>query len=473
MLLRREQRRSAELAALAEELRHEREKQAEVAVAAERTRISRELHDAVAHTVSAMTLQVGVVRRRLGSARVEEETTPRCRDARPPGGRRAAPDRRPRCARASRPRLPPLPSLAQLGRAGHPGPRHRHLASTVEVTGPVAEVPQAVDMSAYRIVQEGLTNALRHAPARRVEVRVVVGPATSRSSIEQRPRPQAGRRLDRWRPRPRRHPRAGARAGRRRSPPSATPGGGHRLHARLPLTQHDRGGDMTIRVVLVDDEAMVRAGLRLLIDGEDGPRGRRRGDRRRGRRRRRGEQPRPDVVLMDVRMPRMNGLDAARAGAGRRRRPGVLVLTTFDEDDVVDEALRRGVSGFLLKARRPGHGRRDPPVAAGGRSARPRRRTAGSSRRFAARRHRGAPTPRSRALTGASRRAAPGRPRPAPTQRSRRSSTSARPPSRPTSPAVLAKLGLRDRRAASRRSAYDSGHDHVPGECYDLAATTR
>src|SRR5690349_1470393 len=74
VLLRREQRRSAELAALAEELRHEREKQAEVAVAAERTRISRELHDAVAHTVSVMTLQVGVVRRRLGVGTVEEET---------------------------------------------------------------------------------------------------------------------------------------------------------------------------------------------------------------------------------------------------------------------------------------------------------------------------------------------------------------------------------------------------------------
>jgi DNA-binding NarL/FixJ family response regulator len=108
----------------------------------------------------------------------------------------------------------------------------------------------------------------------------------------------------------------------------------------------------TLRVVLADDEAMVRAGLRLLIegepdlevvgeavDGEDAVRV--------------VAQTSPDVVLMDVRMPRLNGLDAARAILEGTPSTRVIVLTTFDEDEVVDEAMRRGVAGFLLKSSPP------------------------------------------------------------------------------------------------------------------------
>ena len=107
-----------------------------------------------------------------------------------------------------------------------------------------------------------------------------------------------------------------------------------------------------LRVVVADDEAMVRAGLRLLIDGEadlevvgeavDGE------DAVRLVR-----DLRPDVVLMDVRMPRLNGLDAAREVLAGSPGTQVVVLTTFDEDEVVDEALRRGVAGFLLKSSPP------------------------------------------------------------------------------------------------------------------------
>lgn len=174
VLLRREQRRSAELAALAAELREERERQAEVAVTAERTRISRELHDAVAHTVSVMTLQVGVVRRRLDRGSVEEETLCGAETL----GRQAVDELR-RIVGIVRDgesaELAPLPSLTQVP-ALVEQVRGTGTDVRLEVRGDLAEVPHAVDMSAYRIVQEGLTNALRHAPGSDVTVVLAVAP---------------------------------------------------------------------------------------------------------------------------------------------------------------------------------------------------------------------------------------------------------------------------------------------------------
>ena len=108
----------------------------------------------------------------------------------------------------------------------------------------------------------------------------------------------------------------------------------------------------TVRVVLVDDEAMVRAGLRLLLDSEDDLEVV--GEAVDGEDALRAvERCGPDVVLMDVRMPRLNGLEAARRLREVADPPAVLMLTTFDEDAVVDDAMRHGVSGFLLKSSPP------------------------------------------------------------------------------------------------------------------------
>ncbi|MBM9621772.1 response regulator [Streptomyces zhihengii] len=109
---------------------------------------------------------------------------------------------------------------------------------------------------------------------------------------------------------------------------------------------------MTIRVIIVDDQAMVRAGFAALLSAQadidvvgEAPDGRRGVEV--------GRATHPDVVLMDVRMPEMDGLAAAREllnpPAGVVHRPKVLMLTTFDVDDYVYEALRAGASGFLLK----------------------------------------------------------------------------------------------------------------------------
>jgi DNA-binding NarL/FixJ family response regulator len=105
---------------------------------------------------------------------------------------------------------------------------------------------------------------------------------------------------------------------------------------------------VTVRVVIADDQQLVRTGLRMILAAEDGIAvvGEA-GDGAEAVEVCRRE--RPDVVLMDVRMPGLDGIDATRALAAEPDGPRVLVLTTFDLDDVVYDALRAGASGFLLK----------------------------------------------------------------------------------------------------------------------------
>lgn len=110
--------------------------------------------------------------------------------------------------------------------------------------------------------------------------------------------------------------------------------------------------DEPTSVVLVDDEQLVRAGLRVIIDAQpdltvvgeasDG-----------------AEVPplvarlRPDVVVMDVRMPAVDGIQATRTLASRADPPRILVITTFENDDYVYDALRAGAHGFVLKRTPP------------------------------------------------------------------------------------------------------------------------
>ncbi|MFE6967911.1 response regulator [Isoptericola sp. NPDC057653] len=123
-----------------------------------------------------------------------------------------------------------------------------------------------------------------------------------------------------------------------------------------------------IRVVLVDDQELVRAGLRPLaeLDGDVSVVGEA-ADGRTGLARVR--ELTPDVVLMDVRMPGLDGIEATRAIAAdpALRDVRVLVLTTFDEDEHVVEAVRAGAAGYLLKDVSPGDLRAAiRTVAAGG-----------------------------------------------------------------------------------------------------------
>ncbi|HJY44174.1 MAG TPA: response regulator transcription factor [Propionibacteriaceae bacterium] len=105
---------------------------------------------------------------------------------------------------------------------------------------------------------------------------------------------------------------------------------------------------MTIRVLVADDQSMVRAGFRMLLSGEDdievvaeASNGLEAVDQ--------AARFHPTVVLMDIRMPQLDGLEATRRILASDNTARILILTTFDLDEYVYEALRAGASGFVLK----------------------------------------------------------------------------------------------------------------------------
>lgn len=105
---------------------------------------------------------------------------------------------------------------------------------------------------------------------------------------------------------------------------------------------------MSVRVLVADDQALVRAGFRMILEAQDDVEVV--GEAADGREAvAMARSERPDVVLMDVRMPHMDGIEATRVIAAELPDVRVLVLTTFDLDQYVYDALLAGASGFLLK----------------------------------------------------------------------------------------------------------------------------
>ena len=109
-----------------------------------------------------------------------------------------------------------------------------------------------------------------------------------------------------------------------------------------------------IRILLADDQALVRGGFRMILDAEpdlevvaEAADGREAVER--------ALETRPDLVLMDIRMPVLDGIEATRQLLAALPATRVLILTTFDLDEYVVEAFRAGASGFLLKTAPPQH----------------------------------------------------------------------------------------------------------------------
>jgi signal transduction histidine kinase len=167
----------------ASQAEQERDAATRIAVAEERARIARELHDIVAHAVSVMVLQVGAVRHRLPDSVAEDREALRGVEQ---AGRAALSEMRRLLAvmrrdgdsdeLAPQPGLDRLESLvSDIGSAGLP--------VEVHLDGEPFPLPPGVDLSAYRIVQEGLTNALKHASARHAEVFVQYAPDEVRIEV--------------------------------------------------------------------------------------------------------------------------------------------------------------------------------------------------------------------------------------------------------------------------------------------------
>ena len=323
----------------------EREAAARVAVAEERGRIARELHDVVAHAVSVMVLQVGAVRHRMSETDQEDrEALTNVEQA----GRTALAEMR-RLLDAMRQdgdelELLPHPGLADLDAlidevraAGLPVRLQVHGEPYRAATGPrplgvphPARGPHQHAQARPRTAGRGGRSLRRHRdPAGGSRRRRRTLPERGR----RRPRARAGRHLrarqDLRRPdvgRPREH---------RRVRPACAPAPGPRSL-------------MSIRVLVVDDQSMVRAGFRLLLADEP--------DIEVVAEAGTGLEAvaqaarfHPNVILMDIRMPELDGLEATRRILAADPAARILVLTTFNLDDYVYEALRAGASGFVLK----------------------------------------------------------------------------------------------------------------------------
>ena len=321
-LVRHHRAQTHQLQQLTAELEHERERTAQMAVAEERARIARELHDVVAHGLSVIAIQAD-------GAEAALEKDPEL--ARKPlqAIRRSAEEALGEMRRllgvlreadtdadlAPQPGLAQLPALVERARAAG-------LPVTLHVEGTPRPLHASLDLSAFRIVQEALTNVHKHAAGRAGHRagRVAAGRARAAGA---RHRHGAPRRGQRRRPRAGRHARAREaarwRAARGRDARRRLRGHGQTAHglghiasvnADASSPRH-RCGRTT--VLLADDQELVRAGFRLILELEGFEVV---GEARDGAQALElARELEPDVVLMDVRMPGMDGIEATRASA--------------------------------------------------------------------------------------------------------------------------------------------------------------
>jgi len=317
----------------------ERIERTRAAVAEERTHIARELHDMLAHSLGVMVIQAEAAEEMLDrDPQLAQRPMQRVQTT----GREALAEIR-QLLTVLRGQDPastaPLPGL-DVAEALVDRLREAGLPLVYERTGD-APVPDAVARAVYRVLQEALTNVLRRAGPD-------PGPAAYRSR-RGRPRRRGRRPDERSRPgrRPRPHRHAGTRRSVRRDAARGTPAG-WRFLRRSGHPPETRAGRVMIRVVIADDQELVREGLALILDTQDDISVvAQAADGVEAVQAVRDSQP--DVVLMDVQMPRMDGIEATRRIVAATPRTRVLVLTTFDLDEYVYAALRVGASGYLLK----------------------------------------------------------------------------------------------------------------------------
>ncbi len=329
----------------AEEAERTRDEMARRRAVEERLRIARELHDSLTHSISVIKVQAGVathLARKNGEdpsdalLAIQEASSDAARELR---STLEVLRREDDVTGSGLDRLPALVERAQSS----------GLPTNLTVRGDVRPLPPDVDQAAYRVVQEALTNASRHAVDATASVEITYGRGSLTVRVEddgagsrQAPVPGYGligmrERVTALGGRLERGARCDSRVlGVRRA-------AGHRAVTRA-----------VIRVVLVDDQPLIRSGIRALLDAEDdisvvaeAANGREAVEL--------AVAHLPDIVLMDVQMPEMDGIDATRriVNDDRLTDVRVVMLTNYGLDEYVFNALRAGASGFVVKDTEP------------------------------------------------------------------------------------------------------------------------
>ncbi len=304
----------------------------------ERTRIAREIHDVLAHALGGLTVQLEAAELLLAERGDVDGALERIRGCRLTA--REGLEEARRAVAALRSDTPPLPeSLTALLES------HREQDNRVElaVEGAARELSPEVSLTLMRTVQEALTNARRHAPGSAVRVRLIYTAASTSVIVtnDAAARDAGGRGREThgrlWSGGNARAPRARGWSARGRPGPGGLDGqrGGSRVSPAL-------------RVLVVDDQQIVREGLATILDmlpdvsvvatAGDGAEALELVARHR-----------PDVVLLDLHMPVLDGVAATRRIVAEHPSSAVLILTTFGEDDDALEALRAGARGVLTK----------------------------------------------------------------------------------------------------------------------------
>lgn len=374
--------------AQSETIRQQTEEIAEAAVLQERLRLARELHDVVAHHIAVTGVQAGAARavlrkdpqRACVAMQVVEESS---REAVAQLRQLLVALRSDEDAES-----PGLDDVETLVRAFDGQGVGIDLRVVESCPGARARVPLPVGLTCYRVLQEALANVRRHSTARHVDVAVRVDEDASFAEVEvvDDGTPRQGtsgsgfgqrgmrERVAQLNACSRSVPASGSTATEcgPESPPAEDAAitkprdarNGDRPGSATPTRSRPRPSDVagwdpvtgagpvtTLRVLLVDDQAMIRAGFAMILDNEDdidvigqASNGAQAVELAR--------ELHPDVVLMDVQMPIMDGITACQRIV-EETDAKVIIVTTFDRDDYLFGGLDAGASGFLLKNAQP------------------------------------------------------------------------------------------------------------------------